>query len=197
MTGGRPASRQQGGSRRALVAAAPETFGVPAYVGRHGWVSIQLATVDPTDVKAAMSDLDDFLATTLDRQIKAEEAVHNGDLGPRPAMWSTKDPVTVFGAVRSATGLDGVSQLFGWLGEHFSDCTAYRFELVAAGVSGELAYTVGYQHTSASWGGVPLEPYTPRVTHAYRREDGEWKIVHRHADAVSVDEGTPAKPSTG
>jgi hypothetical protein len=32
----------------ALIAAAPETFGVPAYVGRHGWVSIQLATVDPT-----------------------------------------------------------------------------------------------------------------------------------------------------
>ena len=123
MTGGRPASRQQGGSRRALVAAAPETFGVPAYVGRHGWVSIQLATVDPTDVKAAMSDLDDFLATTLDRQIKAEEAVHNGDLGPRLAMWSTKDPVTVFGAVRGANGWDEVSQLFGWLGEHFSDCT--------------------------------------------------------------------------
>jgi hypothetical protein len=39
----------------ALVAAAPETFGVPAYVGRHGWVSIQLATVDPTDVKMAIS----------------------------------------------------------------------------------------------------------------------------------------------
>jgi SnoaL-like domain len=28
-----------------------------------------------------------------------------------------------------------------------------------------------------------LEPYTLRVTHVYRREDGEWKIVHRHADA--------------
>ena len=34
----------------ALTAAAPETFGVPAYVGRHGWVSIQLATVDPTEL---------------------------------------------------------------------------------------------------------------------------------------------------
>ena len=34
----------------ALVAAAPETFGIPAYVGRHGWVSIQLATVDPTEL---------------------------------------------------------------------------------------------------------------------------------------------------
>jgi hypothetical protein len=35
----------------ALVAAAPEIFGIPAYVGRHGWVSIQLATVDPTELR--------------------------------------------------------------------------------------------------------------------------------------------------
>jgi hypothetical protein len=35
----------------ALVAAAPETFGIPAYVGRHGWVSIQLATSDPAEVR--------------------------------------------------------------------------------------------------------------------------------------------------
>jgi hypothetical protein len=30
-----------------------------------------------------MSDLDDFLATTLARQVQAEEALHNGDPGPR------------------------------------------------------------------------------------------------------------------
>ena len=41
------ATRQE---QAALVAAAPETFGVPAYVGRHGWVSIQLATVDPAEL---------------------------------------------------------------------------------------------------------------------------------------------------
>ena len=34
----------------ALVAAAPETFGIPAYVGRHGWVSVRLATVDPVEL---------------------------------------------------------------------------------------------------------------------------------------------------
>ena len=32
--------------------------------------------------------------------------------------------------------------------------------------------------------GVPVEPYTLRVTHVYRREHGEWKIVHRHGDPV-------------
>jgi hypothetical protein len=61
--------------------------------------------------------------------------------------------------------------------------TDYRFELVAAGASGDLAYTVGYEHISFSMDGVPVEPWTLRVTHVYRREDGEWKIVHRHADA--------------
>jgi hypothetical protein len=35
----------------ALIAAAPETFAVPDYVGRHGWVSVQLATADPAEVR--------------------------------------------------------------------------------------------------------------------------------------------------
>jgi hypothetical protein len=90
-----------------------------------------------------MSDLDDLLASTIARQVEAEEALHNGDPGPRLAMWSTRDPVTVLGAVQSASGWDEVSQLFRWLGSGFSDCTSYRFELVAADVSGDLAYTVG------------------------------------------------------
>jgi hypothetical protein len=55
-------------------------------------------------LEAVMSDLDDFLATTLARQIQAEEALHNGDPGPRLAMWSTQDPVTVPGALQSASG---------------------------------------------------------------------------------------------
>lgn len=38
----------------ALIAAAQETFGIPDYVGRHGWVSIQLAAVDPTELRELM-----------------------------------------------------------------------------------------------------------------------------------------------
>ncbi len=134
-----------------------------------------------------MSELDDFLTTTLTRQIAAQEAIHNGDVTPRLAMWSTNDPVTLFGAIKSNRGWDEVSQTFHWLASRFSDCTSYRFDLVAAGACGDLAYTVGYEHTSASIDGVPSEPYTLRVTHVYRREHGEWKIVHRHGDTPPVD----------
>jgi hypothetical protein len=51
-----------------------------------------------------MSDLDDFLATTLARQVEAEEALHNGDPGPRLGMWSTQE-----GALPPSGALVGAS----------------------------------------------------------------------------------------
>jgi len=40
------------------------------------------------------------------------------------------------------------------------------------------------------------KPWTVRVTHAYRREDGELKIVHRHGNLAPVDESPPADGET-
>jgi hypothetical protein len=47
-----------------------------------------------------MSELDDFLTPTLDRQLEAEKALCNGDPEPRLAMWSTQEPVTILGAMK-------------------------------------------------------------------------------------------------
>jgi ketosteroid isomerase-like protein len=44
--------------------------------------------------------------------------------------------------------------------------------------------------------GVPVEPYTLRATHVYRRENGEWKIVHRHADYPPIDQSPPTEAPT-
>ena len=134
-----------------------------------------------------MAELDEFLNATLPRQVKAETALHNGDPEPRLAMWSSKDPVTLLGAAMSMHGAEEIRRFFRELAARFSDCTDYRFEPVAAGVSGDLAYTVGYEHTSVSIDGTPVAPYVLRVTHVYRREDGDWKIVHRHADPPPAD----------
>ncbi len=143
-----------------------------------------------------MSELDDFLTPTLARQLEAERTFINGDPGPRLAMWSTQDPVTVFGAMKTDIGSEEVRRVFRWLATRFSNCTDYRFELVAAGASGDLAYTLGYEHITFSMDGGPVEPMTLRVTHVYRREDGEWKIVHRHADSPPTGQPPPADAST-
>jgi ketosteroid isomerase-like protein len=143
-----------------------------------------------------MSELDDLLTQTLTRQLEAEQALCSGDPGPRLAMWSTQDPVTVLGAEKTVTGSEEVRQTFHWLASRFSNLSDYRFELVAAGASGDLAYTVGYEHTSVPWDGTPLRPYTLRVTHVYRREEGEWMIVHRHADAPPTGQVPSMESST-
>jgi ketosteroid isomerase-like protein len=144
-----------------------------------------------------MSELDDFLTKTLARQVEAEEALHNGDPTPRMEMWSTSDPVTLFGAAGPCkSGWDEVSRIFRWVASRFSNCTAYSFDLLTAGVSRDLAYTVGYERHTTSIDGGPLEPTTLRVTHVYRRENGEWKIVHRHGDVAPIDQSPPAEAST-
>ena len=70
----------------ALIAAAPETFGVPAYVGRHGWVSIQLATVDPAElgelvVEAWRQTAPSHLVATYDAGRAGREGGGGGDPG--------------------------------------------------------------------------------------------------------------------
>ena len=116
----------------------------------------------------------------------AELALHNGDAAPRLAIWSREEPVTVLGAARSATDYSEVTELFNALQGTFSDCTSHTFELVAADVVGDIAYTVGYEHTQASINGEP-RTYTLRATQIYRRENGEWRVAHRHADSLSSE----------
>jgi ketosteroid isomerase-like protein len=145
----------------------------------------------------ARSELDDFLDSTISRQVEVEQALHRGDVGPRMEMWSKQDPVTLFGAWGPCkSGWDEVSRIFRWVASRFSDFRSYDLELVAAGVSGDLAYTVGYERSTGSVDGGPAEPNTLRVTHVYRRENGEWKIVHRHGDHPPVDQSPPGPART-
>ncbi|MFI6371190.1 YybH family protein [Streptomyces sp. NPDC050546] len=131
-----------------------------------------------------MTDRDDFLAWVRTALYEAERALHNGDAAPRRALWSRDEPVSVMGAWRDAYGRRELDKLFTTLGESFSDCTSYEFELRAYDVSGDMAYTVGLEHASASVDGEP-RTYTLRATQTYRREDGEWRVAHRHADRVT------------
>lgn len=131
-----------------------------------------------------MSDRDEFLAWVRSALYEAELALHNGDPEPRRALWSRNEPVSVLGAWRNAHGRQEVDALFTALGESFSDCTSYAFELLAYDVAGAMAYTAGLEHTSVSVDGV-RRSYTLRATQVYRREDGAWRVAHRHGDTAT------------
>ena len=129
-----------------------------------------------------MSDTEEFLASVLPRHLAADTALHNGDAALRKSLWSTTDPLTLFGAAMMTTGSPEIEATFDWLGTQLSNCTSFDIEVIAAGVSGDLAYLVAFEHITASIGGKPPAPYTLRVTTIFRREAGAWQVVHRHAD---------------
>jgi ketosteroid isomerase-like protein len=130
-----------------------------------------------------MTDRDAFLAWVQSALYDAEVAVHNGDAAPRRAIWSRNEPVSILGALRNAYGRQEVDEAFTVLETSFSDCTSYTFELQSFDVVGDMAFTAGLEHTSASMDGTPRS-YTLRATQVYRRESGAWKVAHRHADTV-------------
>jgi len=104
-------------------------------------------------------------------------------------MWSRTDPLTLFGAAVSRRGWAEIGPTFKWLGTRFSDCTSYNNEIIAAEASGDLAYIVALEHTTASINGPAPQPYVLRATTIFRREDGEWKVVHLHGDALASKPG--------
>lgn len=130
-----------------------------------------------------MSQRDEFIRWVDTTLHDAEVALHNGDANPRRAIWSRNEPVSILGAWRNAYGQQELEEVFSLLERSFSDCRSWKFEMQACDVIGDMAYTAGLEHSSVSTNGVP-NPYTLRATQVYRREDGERKVAHRHADTV-------------
>jgi len=157
-------------------------------------VDARRTTYPDLGTEERMSERKEFLSWFDSTWRQAEIALHNGDAGPRFATWSDRPPLTLFGAWFTATDPDAVHAVFHRLAKGFSNSPASSVEVIVADVSGDLAYTVHRERTSTSVDGVPRD-YVLRVTQVYRREAGQWKVVHRHADA---DQGSalPPKPAS-
>ena len=70
--------------------------------------------MDPTEA---------FLDATMPRLRQAETALHNGDAGPRMAMWSHDHSVTLFGGAMGGSGWAEIEPIFRRLAASFSDCS--------------------------------------------------------------------------
>jgi ketosteroid isomerase-like protein len=135
-----------------------------------------------------MDHTEEFLTAIRPRLDEVEVALHNGDATGRIAMWSRTAPLTLFGAAMNAVGWDQIHPVFETLGEQFSNCTSYHNEILAAEAVDDLAYLVALEHTTASINGAEPTPYVLRATTVFRREDGEWKVVHRHGDGIAAED---------
>jgi ketosteroid isomerase-like protein len=115
-------------------------------------------------------------------------AMGSGRPEPYIDCWAASDDATLFGAWGPIEkGHDRLTETFRWVGDRFKGGALVPEDVVSF-ESGDLAYTVGFERGEVSVDGSPARPMTIRVTHIYRRIDGEWHLIHRHADFPPPDQ---------
>jgi ketosteroid isomerase-like protein len=131
----------------------------------------------------AMDDLAEF----TEQLHSAWEEFARGNPEPAKGSYSRRDDVTLanpFGpAVR---GWEKVSETLEFASSRFRDGETEGFESLAEYVTDDLATILEIEHWRARVGeGKDVQPFDLRVTSTFRREDGGWKLVHRHADPIT------------
>jgi ketosteroid isomerase-like protein len=124
----------------------------------------------------------------LDEYHRAGLEITNGNPDVYKALYSRSDEVTLanpFGP--PARGWSNVSATLDRAAENYQDGEEVGFENVATVMGGDLAYTVEIESYRARVGdAAAMTPVSVRVTTVFRREDGAWKLLHRHADPITA-----------
>jgi ketosteroid isomerase-like protein len=118
----------------------------------------------------------------------AQGEVVKGNPEPAMKLWSHQKYVTLNNPLAPpAHGWDEVAEVTERAVSQFRDGEMVGFESIEKYVTDELAYIVRVERARAKVGGSEdITPIALRVTMILRPEDGEWKIVHRHADPITT-----------
>ena len=110
----------------------------------------------------------------------------NGDAAPWREVFSQQGDVTLgnpFGPF--VRGIDNVMAAATAAANRYRDGEIVAFERVGTYVGDDLACIAEVERFRAKvGGGDSISDVALRVTSTFRREDGAWRLVHRHADPI-------------
>ncbi len=137
--------------------------------------------------------MQDEFDAVVEQSHRGLDAFFKGDPGPVKPLFSRGDDVTLanpFGPARR--GWAEVEDAMERAAANYREGRAVGFDEVSRYVTPELAYVVEVERYEAKvGGGDELTLVALRCTTIFRREDGGWRIVHRHADPITA--GRPAE----
>ena len=133
---------------------------------------------------AAVDDVDEL----IERYHLGGDEFLNGNPEPLLELWSRRDDVTLANPYGPPVrGWDKVEEVIDHAASQAREGRLLSVEIVARHVTAELAYVVEIERVKAKIGGSEdVTPFDLRVTMIFRPEDGEWKVVHRHADPITT-----------
>jgi ketosteroid isomerase-like protein len=115
-------------------------------------------------------------------------AVVRGDPEPTKTLWSRRDDVTLANPLGPpARGWGQVEQASDRAVSQLRDGEPVEFERISEYATEDLGFVLWIEHVRLKLGGAnEMTAIALRVTTIFRREDGAWKIIHRHADPITT-----------
>lgn len=128
-----------------------------------------------------MAASEDAVREASDRFYEALAEMANGDAGSLSEVWSHRDDVTTMHPIGGReVGWDAVEESWASVANLSEGGEVTRADQLLR-VGEDLAYELATERVSMSLAGEHLDGEY-RATNVYRLEDGEWKVVHHHAD---------------
>jgi ketosteroid isomerase-like protein len=125
------------------------------------------------------------LSELIARAAEATEAFIRGDMHRYFELVNHADDYTLMAPFgwEPRRGFDDSAEALQALSEYFRGGEAH-LDVVETYASGDLAVLVGVERQHGEVGGLPYQDWSLRVTLVFRREGTDWRLVHRHADAL-------------
>ena len=129
------------------------------------------------------SDLD----LVIEQYHRALDAIVRGDSGLQKKMFSGREDVSLANPIGPPVrGRSAVEQAMDRAVSQLREGEPTTFERISEYIGTEPAYIVEIERTQAKVGGADeLSRISLRVTTIFRLEDGDWKVIHRHADPIT------------
>jgi ketosteroid isomerase-like protein len=136
-------------------------------------------------VVVAVDNVDEL----IEQYYRAQREFLRGNPEPVKDLFSHREDVTLANPYGPPVrGWEKVSKSIEHAASLRRDGTFLEWQIVAKYVTAELAYVVQIERAEAKIGArEDIAPIAVRATMVFRpEEDGEWKIVHRHAAPVTT-----------
>ena len=137
-----------------------------------------------------MAALDELVDELIEQYQLASGEFLKGNPEPVKKLWSHREDVSLANPYGPPVrGWEQVAKTVEHASSLRSDGEFVGSEIVAKYATPELAYVVQIERAKAKVGGSEdITPYALRTTMIFRPEDGEWKVVHRHADPITTEQ---------
>ena len=126
------------------------------------------------------------VAQLIEQYHRALDVFVQGNPEPVQQLFSRRDDVTLANPLGPAVrGWSKVAEATARAASQVRDGEPVVFEVISEYSTEDLAYNLELEKARAKTVGTDeFRDIELRVTTIFRQEDGEWKIVHRHADPI-------------